>query len=75
MIDPTSHAPTFPTPLHAYPAASPDGLLATLSARVAADPFNAVATAIFLLAIVHTFVAPKTPPTTERQGRDSAFPG
>jgi hypothetical protein len=59
MIDPTTHAPSFPTPLDAYPAASPDGLLATLSARVAADPFNAVATAIFLVAIVHTFVAPK----------------
>jgi hypothetical protein len=59
MIDPTTHAPTFPTPLDAYPAASPDGLLATLSARVAAEPFNAVATVLFLLAIVHTFVAPK----------------
>jgi hypothetical protein len=49
--------PTFPTPLTAYPPASADGLLATLSDRVAADPFNLIATVIFLLAIVHTFAA------------------
>jgi hypothetical protein len=48
----------FPTPLLSYPPASPDGLLATLSARIAVDPFNLIATAIFLLAIVHTFAAP-----------------
>ncbi|MGC4083661.1 MAG: putative Na+/H+ antiporter [Vicinamibacterales bacterium] len=47
----------FPLPLEAYGPPSPDGLLATLAARIAADPFNAVATAIFFLAVVHTFVA------------------
>ena len=47
--------PIFPTPLTAYPAPSPDGLLATLAARLSIDPFNGVATAIFALAIVHTF--------------------
>ena len=47
----------FPTPLGAYPPASPDGLLATLANRVALDPFNAVASGIFFLAIVHTFAA------------------
>jgi hypothetical protein len=47
----------FPTPLTAYPPASPDGLLATLADRIAADPFNLIATTIFLLAIVHTFAA------------------
>ncbi len=50
-----SYAASFPTPLSAYPAASPDGLIATLQDRVAADPFNLVATVIFLLAIAHTF--------------------
>ncbi len=54
MIDPA--APVFPTPLHAYPVVD-GGLLATLSSRVEADPFNLVATVIFLLAIVHTFGA------------------
>lgn len=47
----------FPTPLDAYPAASADGLAATLADRVAVDPFNAIATVIFVLAIVHTFLA------------------
>jgi hypothetical protein len=48
---------TFPTPLTAYPTTSGEGLLATLAARAAQDPFNVVATAIFLLAIAHTFSA------------------
>ncbi len=47
----------FPTPLDQYPPASSAGLLATLSDRVAVDPFNAVATIVFILAILHTFVA------------------
>ena len=47
----------FPTPLAAY-TASPDGnLLRTLQLRVEQDPFAAVATAIFALAILHTFTA------------------
>ena len=47
----------FPLPLSAYPPASPDGVLATLAERIAIEPFNAVATGIFVLAIVHTFAA------------------
>lgn len=58
-MDLTATTSAFPTPLDAYPPPSADGLLATLSARIAADPFNVVATAIFVLAIVHTFFAPK----------------
>lgn len=52
-------ATVFPTPLAAYPPASPDGLLATYADRLGADPFNAVATGIFVLAILHTFGAAK----------------
>jgi hypothetical protein len=52
MID----AAAFPTPLEAYPDVA-GGLLATLAARVDAVPFNAVATGIFALAILHTFAA------------------
>ena len=47
----------FPTPLSSYPAPIADGLLAMLRTRIETDPFNAVATTIFLLAVVHTFVA------------------
>ena len=46
----------FPTPLTEYPPPQ-DSILTTLSERAAIDPFNAVATGIFLLAIIHTFLA------------------
>jgi hypothetical protein len=49
----------FPTPLSDYPAAATDGLMATLTHRVGQDPFNLVATGIFVLAILHTFAAPR----------------
>jgi hypothetical protein len=48
--------PLLPTPLSAYPPPSPDGLFATLAQRAGQDPFNLIATAIFGLAIVHTFL-------------------
>ena len=47
----------FPLPLTAYTTSPGDGLLAVLRARIEADPFNAVATTIFLLAVIHTFFA------------------
>jgi len=47
----------FPRALTSYPATSGQSLLETLVARVGAEPFNAIATGIFLLAIVHTFAA------------------
>lgn len=50
-------ASVFPTPLSAYPTVADGGLIATLSARVAQEPFNLVVTGIFLVAILHTFAA------------------
>jgi len=47
----------FPLPLSGYPVPAAGGLAEALRLRVEADPFNAVATAIFLLAVCHTFVA------------------
>ena len=47
----------FPLPLTAYTSSPGDGLLSILWSRIEADPFNAVATAIFLLAVFHTFFA------------------
>jgi len=44
----------FPLPLDAYPPVD-GGIWATLAQRVLLEPFNAVATAIFALAIIHTF--------------------
>jgi hypothetical protein len=50
------HGPAFPPALDSYPAAATT-LLDTLAVRVQAEPFNAVATAIFVVAILHTFAA------------------
>jgi hypothetical protein len=50
------HGPLgFPSPLESYPPAAT--LVDTLAARVHAEPFNAVATAIFAVAVLHTFAA------------------
>jgi hypothetical protein len=51
--------PVFPRPLADYAGVDAPGLGATLVARVAADPFNGVATCIFVLAVLHTFLAGK----------------
>jgi hypothetical protein len=71
MIDAANAAPLFPIPLDAYPPRSPEGVLTTLSTRVDIDPFNAVATGIFLLAIVHTFVAPRFAALAHRVQHDA----
>ena len=51
--------PAFPRPLADYAGVDAPGLGATLTARAAADPFNVVATCIFVLAVLHTFLAGK----------------
>jgi hypothetical protein len=50
-------AAQFPRPLSDYSSLPGTGLLDVLQQRLAEDPFNAVATGIFFLAIVHTFLA------------------
>lgn len=52
-------ATPFPLPLHAYADRELPGLLDVLRHRIAVEPFNLVATIIFLLAILHTFLATK----------------
>jgi Putative Na+/H+ antiporter len=52
----TPEPTTFPRLLDSYPPPA-TSLLDTLSARIADEPFNAVASAIFGLAILHTFAA------------------
>jgi hypothetical protein len=49
----------FPTPLTAYPPVGDGGILHALAQRIEIDPFNAIATGIFLLALLHTFLAPR----------------
>jgi hypothetical protein len=63
----------FPLPLSAYADLPGRGLADVLWSRVQADPFNAVATAIFLLAVCHTFVAARfTEAAHRRQARVNA---
>ncbi|MFM9091372.1 MAG: putative Na+/H+ antiporter, partial [Verrucomicrobiota bacterium] len=52
-------AGVLPTPLSAYPNAEGAGLWEVLRARAAFDSFNLVALAIFVTAILHTFLAAK----------------
>ena len=47
----------FPRSLSSYPSIPGAALIEILRARIEADPINAIATAIFLLAVTHTFVA------------------
>lgn len=49
----------FPLPLPQYPSIPGASVWEILRARAAANPFNVVGTIIFLLAIVHTFLASK----------------
>lgn len=48
----------FPRPVNSYEDPS-GGILEIIRARAAADPFNLVATIIFLLAVLHTFATAK----------------
>jgi hypothetical protein len=50
-------AAPFPLPLDAYPELVGASLWQILQARIDADPFNAIATLIFVLAVLHTFIA------------------
>ena len=47
----------FPRPLNDYATAEGPSLWATLVGRATAEPFNVVASAVFLLAVVHTFLS------------------
>ena len=56
FVDPAV-ATEIPRALSSYPSIPGQSLAATLAMRVELEPFNAVATGIFLLAIIHTFAA------------------
>jgi hypothetical protein len=56
---PPSELPDFPRPTDTYNDEHVPELWRRLSGRIAAEPFNLVATAIFFFAICHTFLASK----------------
>jgi hypothetical protein len=53
----TTAVEEIPRALESYPAAADQSLAADLAMRVQIEPFNALATGVFLLAILHTFAA------------------
>ncbi len=53
-----SEPPPFPRPLSSYAAPQNASLWDILKSRVETEPFNLVATTIFFLAVLHTFLAP-----------------
>ncbi|HET9596773.1 MAG TPA: putative Na+/H+ antiporter [Anaeromyxobacteraceae bacterium] len=57
-MTPPAAGSAFPLPLDAYAGDAGLPLAEVLSRRAAADPLNVVAAALFLCAIVHTFLAP-----------------
>jgi hypothetical protein len=67
-----SDAALFPLPLAAYPAPGNSGILSVLSERIRREPFNLVASLVFLLAIAHTFLAPLFQRLSHRFARQHA---
>jgi hypothetical protein len=62
----------FPRALESYPSRADQSLAEELVARVQLEPFNAVATGIFVLAILHTFTAARFATLAHRaQHRDN----
>src|SRR5215208_4080296 len=57
MSDDTTAIPAIPRALESYPSAADQTLAADLVMRVQIEPFNAIATGVFVLAILHTFAA------------------
>lgn len=64
----------FPLPLSAYPSPLSGELLDALWLRLQADPFNGIATGIFIVAVLHTFVAARFTEAAHRlqERRDAA---
>jgi hypothetical protein len=56
---PSGAEPRFPKPVEEYHDEQIPGITAKLAYRIQAEPFNLVATLMFLGAIVHTFLASK----------------
>jgi hypothetical protein len=57
LQDHTAAPAEFPRALQTYPSAADQSLAHELATRIQIEPFNAIATGVFLLAILHTFAA------------------
>jgi hypothetical protein len=64
----------FPKSLSSYPVIPGQPLLDILRSRIESDPINAIATVIFLLAVIHTFLASRFTEASHRaQARHDAM--
>ena len=63
-----------PRALTSYPDAG-GSLMQTLAVRASIEPFNVIATAIFFLAILHIFIAPKLASAAHRAKQDAQRTG
>jgi hypothetical protein len=61
----------FPRPLSTYPVGPGESVFTTLLHRLRDEPFNGVATSIFLVAILHTFLASRFTKLAHRLQRDA----
>ena len=66
MREETSAATEFPRALQSYPSAADQTLAADLAMRVQIEPFNAIATGVFVVAILHTFAAARVARLAQR---------
>jgi hypothetical protein len=57
MSEDTNAITAIPRALESYPSTADQTLAADLAMRVQIEPFNAIATGVFVLAILHTFAA------------------
>src|SRR5690606_29512878 len=57
MVEHEGVVQDIPRALETYPSAADQSLAAELAARVNLEPVNALATGVFLLAVLHTFAA------------------
>jgi Na+/H+ antiporter NhaD/arsenite permease-like protein len=64
----SSEVASFPPPLDSYHDQDLDGIAAVLGHRIVAQPFNLVASLIFLVAILHTFLAGRITDLSHRLG-------
>lgn len=56
---PDPNLPAFPRPLESYASEAGGSIFTVLAERVQAEPFNLIATGIFVLAVLHTFLSAK----------------
>ncbi len=72
MSHDTTAITAFPRALESYPSGADQTLAANLAMRVQIEPFNAIATGVFFLAVLHTFAAARLAHRVQRRHDEEA---